>query len=99
MIRTPIVPTRHGRRVRRLALAGAAVLGLVAGLPAVPAQALPGQCWNSPFGGFCDTAPLSDGSFQHCLSFGGSSFCTQACHDPVSNQALPTDMDETTPCP
>jgi len=98
MIRTQIAPARHGRRVRRFALAGAAVLGLVAGLPAVPAQALPGQCWNSPFGGFCDTAPLSDGSYQNCITFGTSSYCQQVCHDPVSNRAVPTDMNPETPC-
>lgn len=74
------------------------VLGVVGGLLAAPAQALPGQCWNSPFGGYCDTAPLADGSFQHCVSFGSSSFCTQACHDPVTNQAVPTDYDVRTPC-
>lgn len=85
---------------RALALLGAvlAAVGLATGVYAPSAGALPGQCWNSPFGGYCDTAPMSDGSFQHCLSFGGSSFCTQACHDPASNQALPTDMDPNTPC-
>lgn len=82
---------------RRTALLAASLLAT--GLAFAPAAAaLPGQCWNSPFGGFCDTAPLSDGSFQHCITFGGSSFCTQACHDPVTNQALPTDYDERTPC-
>ena len=80
---------------------GAAVLaavGLAAGVYAPPAGALPGQCWNSPFGGYCDTAPMADGSFQHCLTFGSSSFCTQACHDPISNTAVPTEYDPKTPC-
>lgn len=63
-----------------------------------PASALPGQCWNSPFGGFCDSAPMADGSFQHCVSFGSSSYCTQACHDPATNTAVPTDMNPNTPC-
>lgn len=75
-----------------------AALLVGAGVCAAPAGALPGQCWSSPFGGYCDTAPMSDGSFQHCLSFGTSSFCTQACHDPVSNMAVPTDYDVRTPC-
>lgn len=85
---------------RLVALAGTALAAvwLAAGLGAPTAGALPGQCWSSPFGGFCDTAPMSDGSFQHCIGFGSSSYCTQACHDPISNQAVPTDMDPNTPC-
>lgn len=81
-------------------LAGAAGAALAATTMAFPpaAAALPGQCWSSPFGGFCDTAPMADGSFQHCVSYGSSEFCTQACHDPVTNQAIPTDMDVRTPC-
>jgi hypothetical protein len=73
-------------------------LGLWAGVFAPPAAALPGQCWSSPFGGFCDTAPMQDGSFQHCITYGSSSFCTQACHNYATNQAVPTDMDPNTPC-
>lgn len=91
--------------MRRVGALGAAVLasvGLAGGLFAAPATALPGQCWNSPFGGFCDTSPQADGSFNHCetYAFGSSSFsnCFQACHDPVSNRAVPTDYDYTTPC-
>ena len=34
------------------------------------AAATPGQCWNSPFGGFCDQMPQQDGSFMHCESVG-----------------------------
>lgn len=85
----------------RLALA-LAVAATAAALSAPAAAALPGQCWNSPFGGFCDTAPQADGSYQHCESyaFGSSSFqnCYQACHDPASNRSVPTDNDYTTPC-
>lgn len=87
--------------ITRLASLGGAVLtavSLAAFFSAPPAAALPGQCWNSPFGGYCDTAPMSDGSFQHCLTFGSSSYCTQACHNPITNQAVPTDMNENTPC-
>ena len=84
-------------RLTALAAAALTAVGLTLGT-APAAVALPGQCWSSPFGGFCDTAPLSDGSFQHCLTYGGSSFCSQVCHDPFTNQAVPTDMDERTPC-
>jgi hypothetical protein len=75
-----------------------ASVGLMGALSPAQAHALPGQCWSSPFGGFCDTNPLSDGSFQHCLTYGSSSYCTQACHDPITNMARPTDMDPNTPC-
>jgi len=85
---------------RALALVGAvmAAVGLAAGLYAPSAAALPGQCWNSPFGGFCDTAPMSDGSYQNCITYGSSSYCRQVCHDPVTNRAVPTDMNPDTPC-
>ena len=73
-------------------------VSLLSALSPPIATALPGQCWNSPFGGFCDTAPQADGSYQNCVSFGSSSYCQQVCHDPVSNRAVPTDMDYTTPC-
>ena len=84
-----------------IARAGAVVAAVVlaAGVFAPAAGALPGQCWNSPFGGFCDTAPMSDGSYQNCITFGSSSYCQQVCHNPVTNQAVPTDMDPETPCP
>jgi hypothetical protein len=78
--------------------AALAVLGVLGGLLAAPAPALPGQCWNSPFGGFCDSAPMSDGSYQNCVGFGSSSFCQQVCHDYTTNRPYPTDMDPNTPC-
>lgn len=86
--------------IRLIALAGTvgAAVCLAAGLAAPTASALPGQCWNSPFGGFCDTAPMADGSYQNCITFGSSSYCQQVCHNPVTNQAVPTDMDPETPC-
>ena len=50
-----------------------ATLGFI---PAHTANALPGQCWNTPFGGFCDGAAQMDGSFNHCenIGFGSSGF-------------------------
>jgi hypothetical protein len=88
-------------RKKLLALAGATVLGaaLAAGIYAPSAQALPGQCVNTPWGGFCDSYAWADGSFQHCQGALGFSSCFQACHDPVSNTAVPTDLDPRTPCP
>lgn len=81
----------------RIMAAGAAAIALA--VPLAPAAgALPGQCWNSPFGGFCDGMPLADGSYQNCVTFGSSSYCQQVCHDPVTNRAVPTDMDPETPC-
>ncbi len=79
-------------------VAVAASVCLFAGLAAPLASAVPGQCWNSPFGGFCDTAPMSDGSYQNCITFGSSSYCQQVCHNPITNQAVPTDMNPETPC-
>jgi hypothetical protein len=83
-----------------LALAGTvlAAVGVSAALTAPAAQALPGQCIYTPWGGFCDSAPWQDGSFQHCESALGFSQCYQACHDPVANRAVPTDLDPRTPC-
>ena len=54
-------------------------LGLFATAPV--AEAVPGQCMYSPWGGFCDTAPASDGSFNHCESALGFSNCYRACLD------------------
>ena len=74
------------------------VVGLVCGLPAM---ATPGQCWSSPFGGFCDQLPAADGSFMHCeqTGFGSSSYrnCYQACLD-VGGRLYPTDYRFDTPC-
>lgn len=75
-----------------------ASLGFSGWLSAPQASAIPGQCWNSPFGGFCDTAPQADGSYQNCITYGSSSYCRQVCHNPVTNRAVPTDYDFTTPC-
>ncbi|MFM8598237.1 MAG: hypothetical protein ACKOB8_04430 [Mycobacterium sp.] len=48
----------------RLGLTGGLI---ITGLLTAPAAlATPGQCWNSPFGGFCDELPDADGSFRHC---------------------------------
>jgi len=66
-----------------------------------PAVAVPGQCWSSPFGGFCDQLPAADGSFMHCeqTGFGSSSYrnCYQACLD-GGGRLYPTDYRFDTPC-
>ena len=84
-----------------IAVAFAAAL-TVAGLLCVPtAMATPGQCWSSPFGGFCDQLPAADGSFMHCeqTGFGSSSYrnCYQACLD-GGGRLYPTDYRFDTPC-
>lgn len=83
----------------RLGLTGGLI---ITGLLAAPAAlATPGQCWNSPFGGFCDELPDADGSFRHCeyTGFGSSSYrnCYQACLD-AGGRLYPTDYDFDTPC-
>lgn len=91
--------------MRRLTALGVAVLvavGLAAGVFAPSAGALPGQCIQSPFGGFCDGQAWADGSFNHCESSGWGGFsysnCFQACHDVATARAVPTDLDPNTPC-
>lgn len=83
---------------RALRAAVVAAVGLAAALTAPTAGALPGQCLGTPWGGFCDGYAWEDGSFQHCERALGFSQCYQACHDPVANRAIPTDMDIRTPC-
>jgi hypothetical protein len=77
-----------------------AVAGLLIAFPAV-GSATPGQCWNSPFGGFCDQLPAQDGSFMHCehVGYGSSLYqnCFQSCISPAG-QLVPTDYDINTPC-
>lgn len=90
--------------IRRTAQVGAvlAAVGLAVGFCAPTAGALPGQCWNSPFGGFCDTDGWVDGSFNHCEStgFGTSTYrnCYRACHDMTTARAVMTDLDVRTLC-
>lgn len=91
--------------MKRLAALGAATLmgvGLVAGVFAPVASALPGQCIQSPFGGYCDGQAWADGSFNHCENSGWGMFsysnCFQACHDMATARAVPTDLDPRTPC-
>lgn len=83
------------------AIAGITALGLAVLGFAPTATAVPGQCWNSPFGGFCDELPDADGSFMHCeyTGFGSSSYrnCYQACLD-GGGRLYPTDYDFDTPC-
>lgn len=86
--------------------AAAAALGCFSLVPsAAPARAIPGECQTTSFagfgGGYCDQAPLADGSFSHCetaMAFGMShQRCYQACLD-GAGRPFPTDMDVTTPC-
>jgi hypothetical protein len=80
-------------------LAVAGLFSLMA-FPAV-ANSTPGQCWNSPFGGFCDQFPAADGSFMHCEHVGYKSSlyqnCFQSCVGPAG-RLIPTDYDLQTPC-
>ena len=83
------------------AIVGITVISLAVLGSAPAAVAAPGQCWNSPFGGFCDELPDADGSFMHCeyTGFGSSSYrnCYQACLD-GGGRLYPTDYDFDTPC-
>lgn len=89
------------RRLIGLTAAVLTAVGLSTTL-ASPAGALPGQCVNTPFGGFCDSQAYEDGSFDHCENSGWGVFsysnCFRACHDVASARAVPTDMDPRTPC-
>ena len=88
----------RGHTIRAIIAAVFAIAGLVC---APTAAAVPGQCWSSPFGGFCDQLPDADGSFMHCeqTGFGSSSYrnCYQACLD-VAGRLYPTDYRFDTPC-
>ncbi len=94
--------------MQKRTLFGAAALALgCMSLPpsSPPAFAVPGECMTTTFagfgGGFCDQAPLADGSFSHCESataFGIShQRCYQACMDDAG-RPYATDMDLSTPC-
>ena len=92
----------RGHTIRAIIAATCAAAFAVAGLVCAPsAAAVPGQCWSSPFGGFCDQLPDADGSFMHCeqTGFGSSSYrnCYQACLD-VAGRLYPTDYRFDTPC-
>jgi hypothetical protein len=82
-------------------IAVAAVLIAAVLVCAPSAAAVPGQCWSSPFGGFCDGLPEADGSFMHCeqTGFGSSTYrnCYQACLD-SAGRLYPTDYQFDTPC-
>lgn len=82
----------------RIIAAAAVTVGLWGGVFAPRAAALPGQCFYTPWGGFCDGGAWEDGSFNHCQSGLGFTSCYQACHDPISGTAVPTDMDPRTAC-
>lgn len=77
------------RRVRRLfalAFIGAFIGAVVAGAIAPDANALPGQCTYSPWGGFCDGPANSSGVWQHCETVLGFTNCFLV-------RAVPTDVD------
>ena len=83
-----------------LAIAAAAALtgiGLATGVFTPTAQAVPGQCTMTPWGGFCDNPPAGDGSFWHCEGALGFTNCYQACLG-ADGRPFPTDVDYTTPC-
>lgn len=84
-----------------IAVAFTAALTVVGLVCVPPAVAVPGQCWSSPFGGFCDQLPDADGSFMHCeqTGFGSSLYrnCYQACLD-GGGRLYPTDYRSDTPC-
>lgn len=90
------------KRTTALSAAVLMAVGLAAGVFSPTASALPGQCIQSPWGGYCDGQAWADGSFNHCeqSGFGGFSYsnCFQACHDVASARAVPTDLDPRTPC-
>lgn len=103
---TTIVTPELSMRKRILLSAVVAALGYFPLSPiSPPAFAVPGECMTTTFagfgGGYCDQAPLSDGSFSHCesaMAFGIShQRCYQACLD-EAGRPYATDMDLTTPC-
>lgn len=55
-----------------MALVGAAV---AAGVLSAPAQATPGQCIYTPWGGFCDGPLLNNGTYHHCEGAMGFTNC------------------------
>ncbi len=50
------------------------------------AHATPGQCMNTPWGGFCDGQSDNNGIFNHCEGALGFSNCYYV-------RAVPTDVD------
>lgn len=60
-----------------------------------PAQASPGQCQGSPWGGFCDTDWWQDGSFMHGVNVMGFWSYQRVCD---GNPPINTDYDPRTPC-
>lgn len=83
--------------MKTLLVALALAVGFVATLPVSEAKAVPGQCFYSPWGGFCDGLPQADGSFWHCENALGFSNCYQACLD-GNGRPFATDYNFNTPC-
>lgn len=97
---TMAILRRTATRIAACVATSATMIAIgVLSAPSTPA--IPGQCWSSPFGGFCDQLPAADGSFMHCeqTGFGSSSYrnCYQACLD-TSGRLYPTDYSFDTPC-
>ncbi|BBX83031.1 hypothetical protein [Mycolicibacterium aubagnense] len=67
----------------KTALAIAAVIALS---PIGVAHATPGQCINTPWGGYCDGQADRNGIFNHCEGALGFSNCFYV-------RAVPTDVD------
>lgn len=73
------------------------IVGFASVMSVSVANATPGQCVYSPFGGFCDSYNWADGSFYHCESALGFSNCYQACIG-ADGRPFPTDINPNTPC-
>lgn len=82
--------------MKKLFAAGAIAAALAAPIAlSTPAQASPGMCGGSPWGGFCDTDVWPDGSFMHGVSVFGFWQYTRVCD---GNPPINTDYDPRTPC-
>ena len=66
------------------AFAVAAFLVGLAGVTTGEASATPGQCFTSPWGGFCDGDLLPDGTYRHCEGAMGFANCFYVRPVPVS---------------
>lgn len=66
-----------GFKMFKKIMAGVGALLVCGFLPFIAgtAQANPGDCPQTPWGGFCDGSMGSDGTFQHCESVLGFSNC------------------------
>jgi hypothetical protein len=70
----------------KIALAFAVAAAALALSPIGAANATPGQCFNTPWGGYCDGQADGNGVFNHCEGAMGFSNCFYV-------RAVPTDVD------